>query len=71
MDNYQCKDLFHVDSQHFSIYYEFGNQNNIFFPPIEYCTDNAAMIALTGNVLLSNGNSSPFNLKPIPNLNLV
>ena len=50
---------------------EFGNQNNIFFPPFEYCTDNAAMIALTGNVLLSNGNSSPFNLKPIPNLNLV
>tara|TARA_B100001029_G_C15039139_1_gene442304 strand:- start:264 stop:1259 length:996 start_codon:yes stop_codon:yes gene_type:complete len=49
----------------------FGNTSQIFFPPMEYCTDNAAMIGLTGEVLFNQGKRSDFNLKPIPNLSLV
>ena len=52
------------------LYEQFAGNIKIFFPPIEYCTDNAAMIGLTGNVLLENGQSSSFDLKPIPNLSL-
>ena len=49
---------------------EFGISSKIFFPPIQYCTDNAVMIGLTGDVLFSQGSFSNFNLKPIPNLSL-
>jgi N6-L-threonylcarbamoyladenine synthase len=49
----------------------FENECNIFFPPFEYCTDNGAMIALTGYKFLSNGVKSLNSLKPIPNLSLV
>ena len=49
----------------------FGKTTDIFFPPMQYCTDNAAMIALTGEVLLSKSKKSNFDLKPIPNLSLV
>tara|TARA_B100000029_G_scaffold464452_1_gene498423 strand:- start:436 stop:1434 length:999 start_codon:yes stop_codon:yes gene_type:complete len=43
---------------------------NHHFPPIEYCTDNGAMIALAGYALLKSGNTSQLDLKPIPNLGL-
>ncbi len=49
---------------------DFSNDSAIFFPPMEYCTDNAAMIALTGEVLLNKDEYSDFSLKPIPNLSL-
>ena len=49
---------------------DFSIDSTIFFPPMEYCTDNAAMIALTGEVLLNKDEYSDFNLKPIPNLSL-
>ena len=49
---------------------EFDKTAKIFFPPMQYCTDNAAMIGLTGEVLLNQGNFSKFDLKPIPNLSL-
>lgn len=43
---------------------------NHHFPPIEYCTDNGAMIALAGYSLLKSGNVSQLDLKPVPNLGL-
>jgi len=41
-----------------------------FFPKMEYCTDNAAMIAIAGYERLRNGETSSLDLKPIPNLSL-
>lgn len=52
------------------LFYNLESECDIFFPPIKYCTDNGAMIALTGYKFLSNGIKSPYNLKPIPNLSL-
>lgn len=43
---------------------------NYIFPPIEYCTDNGAMIALTGYFHLKSGKESPLSLTPVPNLAL-
>jgi len=43
---------------------------NIFFPRIEYCTDNAAMIAAAGYEKIKNGLFSPLKLKAHPNLSL-
>ena len=43
---------------------------NIYFPPMKYCTDNAAMIAVTGFEKLKKGYYSPLNLKACPNLSL-
>ena len=36
-----------------------------FFPPLEYCTDNAAMSAGLAHVLLGSGNTSPLDLDAI------
>ena len=41
---------------------------DIFFPSIEFCTDNAAMIAMAGYKRLLNGEISALNSKAIPNL---
>jgi tRNA N6-adenosine threonylcarbamoyltransferase len=38
----------------------------VFFPPMQFCTDNAAMIAGLGNVLLLAGNTSELDLDAIP-----
>jgi N6-L-threonylcarbamoyladenine synthase len=37
----------------------------VFFPPMQYCTDNAAMIAGLADVLLSAGRTSPLDLDAI------
>ena len=38
---------------------------NVFFPPLEYCTDNGAMIAFAGAMRLQSGHSAgAFNVKP-------
>ncbi|MEO6489642.1 MAG: tRNA (adenosine(37)-N6)-threonylcarbamoyltransferase complex transferase subunit TsaD [Ferruginibacter sp.] len=37
---------------------------NIFIPPIEYCTDNAAMIAITGYFKFLNKEFSPLGISP-------
>ena len=42
----------------------------LYFPPLEYCTDNAAMIALAGYQQLNEDNKSPMNLEAKPNLAL-
>ena len=42
----------------------------IFFPETEYCTDNAAMIAMAGYEKLKKGIHSSLSLKANPNLNL-
>ncbi len=43
---------------------------DIVFPPMEYCTDNAAMIAMAGYEKLKNGINSPLTLQANPNLAL-
>ena len=42
----------------------------LYFPPIEYCTDNAAMIAMVGYQQFQVGCQSPWNLEAKPNLEL-
>ncbi len=44
--------------------------SQIYFPAIDYCTDNAAMIAFAGYERIRNGEISSLNLKPNPNLSL-
>ena len=46
------------------------NNIEIFFPKMELCTDNAAMIAMAGFERLKMGESSALNLEAIPNLTL-
>jgi len=46
------------------------NNINIIFPKLEYCTDNAAMIAMAGYHKINNGKYSEYNLVPNPNLKL-
>lgn len=41
---------------------------NLHIPRIEYCTDNAAMIAITGHMLAERGQFSDMNLKPFAQL---
>ncbi len=36
------------------------------YPPLELCTDNAAMIAETGHIHLSRGERSPFDVNAVP-----
>jgi len=43
---------------------------NIIFPKMEFCTDNAAMIAMAGYELLKTGATSNLDLPAIPNLSL-
>lgn len=40
------------------------------FPPLHYCTDNAAMIASSGYYMLESGKRSPLTLNASPNLSL-
>jgi len=42
----------------------------VFFPALEYCTDNAAMIAYLGEIKLKNQESSTINFKVNPNLRM-
>ncbi len=42
----------------------------ISFPAMEFCTDNAAMIAIAGYERILHGESSPLDLKAVPNLSL-
>jgi N6-L-threonylcarbamoyladenine synthase len=46
------------------------NNLHIYFPSFEYCTDNAAMIAVAGYEKLKNNISSPLSLKANPSLAL-
>ena len=43
----------------------------LFVPPLELCTDNAAMVAACGTALLRRGRYSPLDVSPDPNLPLV
>ncbi len=43
----------------------------IYFPSLEYCTDNAAMIAKTGLEMLKRNQVSPLDISAIPNLRLI
>ena len=43
---------------------------NIFYPDIELCTDNAAMIAFLAEVYLKEGIRSNISFEAIPNLKL-
>jgi len=48
-----------------------SNSNvKIILPKLEYCTDNAAMIAMAGYQKIINGQKSSYNLSPNPNLKL-
>ncbi len=42
----------------------------IFFPSLELCTDNAAMVAACAYAKLNRGETSPFSLDAQPNLSL-
>lgn len=42
----------------------------LFIPNLEYCTDNAAMIAFVGYVKIKNGIKHDFGLSPVPNLKI-
>ncbi|MEM9666459.1 MAG: tRNA (adenosine(37)-N6)-threonylcarbamoyltransferase complex transferase subunit TsaD [Bacteroidota bacterium] len=42
----------------------------LYIPPLAYCMDNAAMIAITGHHKLAAGHTSPLTLTAVPNLAL-
>jgi len=42
----------------------------LFYPPLEYCTDNAAMIASAGYYRFKHGDRAGWNLNAMPNLKL-
>ncbi|MEA3499833.1 MAG: tRNA (adenosine(37)-N6)-threonylcarbamoyltransferase complex transferase subunit TsaD [Candidatus Marinimicrobia bacterium] len=44
---------------------------NLYYPPLEYCTDNAAMIGATGVLYYRNGWFSDLNINAVPNLKLI
>ena len=44
--------------------------SQLYFPPLKYCTDNAAMIAIAGYQQLQNGHHSSLSLEANPNLAL-
>ena len=46
-------------------------QTKIYFPSLEYCTDNAAMIAKTGLEMLKRNMISQLDIPAIPNLRLI
>ncbi len=50
--------------------WEQKNKLSVYYPPMEYCTDNAAMIALTGYHRYKNGEKSSMSLVPDPNLSM-
>ena len=43
---------------------------NIFIPDMQYCTDNAAMIAMAAHVKFLNAAFAPIDIAPVPNLQL-
>jgi len=45
-------------------------QIDLIIPSLKYCTDNAAMIARTGQEMLSRNQISPFSISAVPNLTL-
>ena len=45
-------------------------KKNIILPKLEYCTDNAAMIAMAAYQKIVNGQKSEYDLVPRPNLKL-
>ena len=45
-------------------------KKNIILPKLEYCTDNAAMIAMAAYQKIVNGQKSEYDLVPLPNLKL-
>ncbi|MBP8975798.1 MAG: tRNA (adenosine(37)-N6)-threonylcarbamoyltransferase complex transferase subunit TsaD [Bacteroidetes bacterium] len=47
------------------------HRRRLFVPKIEYCTDNAAMVALVGYERLRRGIGTPFEIEVEPNLQLV
>lgn len=55
------------------VFTSMASRNNIhvYFPRLEYCTDNAAMAAYAGWLRLLNGETSPASLAAVPNLNIV
>lgn len=53
-----------------SIEFELIHDKNIILPKLEYCTDNAAMIAMAAYQKIKNGKVSNYDLAPIPNLKL-
>ena len=53
-----------------SSFFSSGNNIEIIFPKLAYCTDNAAMIAMAGYHKIINGKKSEFDLIPNPSLKL-
>ena len=53
-----------------SLIFESTHNKNIILPKLEYCTDNAAMIAMAAYQKIKNGKISSYDLAPIPNLKL-
>lgn len=47
---------------------EYTLEFNFFIPPLEFCSDNAAMIARAGMALLEDGKNDGLGLEPSPNL---
>ncbi len=43
---------------------------NLYIPPVQFCTDNAAMIAVTGHFKYQSGLTSPLTLTAVPSLNI-
>jgi N6-L-threonylcarbamoyladenine synthase len=43
----------------------------LFYPKLEYCMDNGAMIAYVGWMKLRRGNTSPYETRAVANLQLV
>ncbi len=50
--------------------FELDYKKKIILPRLEYCTDNAAMIAMAAYQKIINGQKSNYDLAPIPNLKL-
>lgn len=48
-----------------------ANNFAVYFPRMEYCTDNAAMAAYAGWLRLNRGETSPLSLAALPNINVV
>ena len=51
-----------------SIIFQQKNNVSIEFPDMEYCTDNAAMIAMAGYIKFKNNESSSIDILPNPNI---
>ena len=47
-----------------------NNKINVFYPDINLCTDNAAMIAFLAEIYLKKGMHSNIGFEAIPNLKL-